>query len=520
MVASLALSITARAPILAVEIVRVAAEFQVNTFTIGAQSLPDIAIDGDGDVVVVWTGNEQDGALTGVFGRRFNSSGSPLAGEFQVNVRTADFQSYGVAAANASGAFVVVWESEGQDGSGRGLFGRRFDTAGSPVAGEFQVNSYTSGYQGTPAVGIAADGDFVVAWNSAGQDGDVDGVFARRFSSTGVADGSEFQVNVHTESDQRLPALAMRSDGGFILVWHGYQQDGAGFGVFGRRFDADATPLAVEFQVSLTTVNFAFYAAIATDAQDDFVVVWETFVQDGDNRGVFGRRFASSGAGLGGEFQVNSFTPSAQRRPAIALEPDGDFVVVWSSLMQEGAHEGVFGQIFDSAGNRQGAEFHVNTFTASNQQDPRVVTDDGRFVVVWQSFLQDGQLYGVFAQRFADASALDVDLDGQVEALTDGLLILRRMFGFTDATLVTGAVDLANCQRCGAPAIAAYIDSISSQLDIDGDTEVEPLTDGLLVLRWMFGFTGATLITGAVDLGNCTRCTAPLIETYLQGLAG
>ena len=54
--------------------------------------------------------------------------------------------------------------------------------------------------------------------------------------------------------------------------------------------------------------------------------------------------------------------------------------------------------------------------------------------------------------------------------------------------------------------------------DVDGDGAVEPLTDGVLLLRHTFGFTGATLIGGAVDLANCTRCTAPGIEAFIEAL--
>jgi hypothetical protein len=45
---------------------------------------------------------------------------------------------------------------------------------------------------------------------------------------------------------------------------------------------------------------------------------------------------------------------------------------------------------------------------------------------------------------------------------------------------------------------------------------VTPLTDGLLVLRYLFGFTGAALTSGAVDTANCTRCDAAAIGTYLS----
>ena len=116
-------------------------------------------------------------------------------------------------------------------------------------------------------------------------------------------------------------------------------------------------------------------------------------------------------------------------------------------------------------------------------------------------------------------AAIDIDGDEQVDALTDALLLLRYMFGFRDAVLTTNAVDLMNCTRCSADDIEAYIESILTALDIDLDGEVGPLTDGLLILRYVFGFRGSVLTANAVDLMNCTRCTAAQIEPYIESLA-
>ena len=55
------------------------------------------------------------------------------------------------------------------------------------------------------------------------------------------------------------------------------------------------------------------------------------------------------------------------------------------------------------------------------------------------------------------------------------------------------------------------------QLDGDGDGSLEPLTDGVLLLRYLFGFTGPVLVDGAVG-ANCTRCDGPAVQTYLSGL--
>ena len=71
-----------------------------------------------------------------------------------------------------------------------------------------------------------ADGDFVVAWQSAGQDGCSYGVYAQRFNAAGVAQGSEFQVNTYTTDNQAASSVAMDADGDFVVAWTSYGQDG------------------------------------------------------------------------------------------------------------------------------------------------------------------------------------------------------------------------------------------------------------------------------------------------------
>src|SRR5580765_4437576 len=68
-------------------------------------------------------------------------------------------------AASPAGDYVVVWQSRAQDGDGWGIFGQRFDSAGTPLGAEFQVNSYTTGDQRYPRVAMDTAGDFVVVWS-------------------------------------------------------------------------------------------------------------------------------------------------------------------------------------------------------------------------------------------------------------------------------------------------------------------------------------------------------------------
>jgi hypothetical protein len=162
-------------------------------------------------------------------------------------------------------------------------------------------------------------------------------------------------------------------------------------------------------------------------------------------------------------------------------------------------------------------EFQVNTYVTGQQDYPSVaVAANGNFVVAWQSNNQDHSNYGVFAQRFDTTIALDIDGDGSIQPLTDGLLMLRFFFGFTGSTLTSGAVG-GGCTRCDASTIGPYLTGLGLALDIDGNTSKDPLTDGLLALRYVFGFTGATLTNGAVGNG-CSRCDAPSIAAYLSVL--
>jgi hypothetical protein len=411
-------------------------------------------MDADGDFVVVW--QDDDSSAFGVFAKRFASSGSVLAAEFQVNAYTDSHQRYPRVAMTPGGSFVVVWESLGQDGSNHGVFGALFDNAGTQVSAEFQVNVVSGNDQRYPAVATGADGSFVVAWHSQNQDGNAQGTFAARFDAGGMRLATEFQVNAYTANNQNFPDLAVDAEGRFVVVWQSINQDGDNAGTFARRFDSSGGGLAGEFQVNQYTTQAQSNGRVAVDADGDFTIAWQS-PQDGGVNGVFARRWSDDGVALGPEFQANTYTFAIQNRPVVAVDGAGGFVIAWIDFTQDGSLSGVFARRFDSTGNAETPEFQVNTYTVLYQQNPSLATsNEGGFVVVWQSAPQDGDAEGVFGQLFRRLSVYDIDGNGVTDALTDGLLMLRYFFGFRGATLVGGAVG-AGCTRCAAPAIEAFI---------------------------------------------------------------
>ena len=114
------------------------------------------------------------------------------------------------------------------------------------VGPEFQVNTYTTSAQAGPSVSHGSDGSFVVVWQSYGQDGSGAAVEGQRYDSTGTPSGDEFQVNSYTTNSQYNPSVSHGSDGFFVVVWESYEQDGSGSAVEGQRFCSDSSAVCAE----------------------------------------------------------------------------------------------------------------------------------------------------------------------------------------------------------------------------------------------------------------------------------
>jgi len=231
--------------------------------------------------------------------------------------------------------------------------------------------------------------------------------------------GTEFQANTYTTANQYQPQVCSGADGSFVVVWSSYSnQDGYGWGVFAQRYASGGARLGTEFQVNTYTPSTQNEPQVCCDAAGDFVVVWASREEAGQV-GIFGQRFASTGTFLGTEFQVNSYTTNAQVAPALCCDAAGDFVVTWTNIGQ-GAID-ILGRRFASDGAQRGTEFQVNTYSPNEQEAYSAVCCDapGDFVVAWQSLVGQKDSYSIFAQRFAsDGNARGSEF--QVNTYTTG----------------------------------------------------------------------------------------------------
>jgi hypothetical protein len=309
----------------------------------------------------------------------------PMGPEFRVNTYTTGTQRRPAASTWGDG-FVVAWESDGQDGDQEGIFAQEHNWTGTPIGPEFRANTYTTSSQHGVSV-EAGQTNLVFVWQSEGQDGDLGGVFAQRWS--GGPTGGEFRVNSYTTSSQGAPAVGVDGAGNFVVVWASLGQDGSDSGIFGQRYASSGAPLGGEFQVNTYTAGFQGHPSVALDNDTDtFVVAWEGQGASDQPFGIYAQQYFGNGTPIGGELRVNSYTTGDQRYPRVNAG-NGGFLVVWESDGQDGSGSGVFTY----------GDFRVNTYTTGSQNRPALWSRwFGNNVWVWQSDDNQDPQGGVFGQ--------------------------------------------------------------------------------------------------------------------------
>jgi hypothetical protein len=163
--------------------------FVINTRRISSITRPSVAMSAEGAFVVTWDGDPDRAGQDDIHARLFDPNGLPLDWQSFVNATLDGPQCYPQVAMNDSGEFVIVWEIQlDPDVTEREIFGQRFDSLGEPIGDEFLINTYTEGDQRYPSVAMDEAGRFVTAWQSEGQDGSGYGIFAEAGRITGSAD--------------------------------------------------------------------------------------------------------------------------------------------------------------------------------------------------------------------------------------------------------------------------------------------------------------------------------------------
>jgi len=391
----------------------------------GDQMFPDVAITPAGGFVV-WQDNVTDGSGWGVSAERLNSTDNGTLSSFRVNVQGTNNQTSPKVALLKNGGAAFVWQS-GRSGQ-QHIFGRFLTPTNTWLTStDLVVSTFTNTFQITPALAVLNDSNVVVVWasyNQAGTNSLLD-VYGKILSPTGQVISNAFLINQFATYNQRTPAVAALAGGGFAVAWVSEQErlvapnlgSNAALAtasadltptvdVYARLFRSNGVAVTGEFLVNSNTAACA-NPALAAATDGSFMVAWSQHDPLITSNGwdIFARPVSSTGVG-GAVVEVNSYTYGDQYAPKISAI-GVDYLVVFTSLAQDGSREGVFGQFVHNNGALIGGEFRVNTTWMGQQMQPAVTSDGAAwFQVVWTTYAGTATGFDLYSQRYANVAAI------------------------------------------------------------------------------------------------------------------
>jgi hypothetical protein len=418
-------------------------EYDVAGPIAGDQITPALDFNSQGGYLV-WSDNATSSGGSRIGARRLNQNLSGTFEVFQVNSTAAGLHDRPKVSMLADGGAVFVWQ--GGDLGKPSIYARFMSASGAFLGDDVLVNTHTGSEKEWPSVVCLKDGSVVIVWESASQDDaansdvslrDLRGVYARRFSATGVALTGEILVNQTVSRSQRNPSVTSLPDGGFAVAWISERlvgvrpnnpesaatSEGANSvmynftaDVLARVFSPEGQPVTGEFTVNVTGESAG---APQISAANGFInAVWMQKRASSDSYDIVTRRFTSAGALLNSPVQLNQYSYGDQAFPQIANIGD-DSIAVWISLNQDGNGREVYGRLIDSDGALPADEFRVNTAIQKDQKTPVIGSDsEGRFLVVWSSYYAGRGGFDLFAQRYSGGVTLPAPESPYLSALS------------------------------------------------------------------------------------------------------
>jgi hypothetical protein len=279
------------------------------------------------------------------------------------------------------------------------VYGRLFNASGSPAGDRFRVHANTSGFQNGVHTLVRAS-DVVVAWSSSRNpvfptNGVADGVFARTFDFLGNATSGELRVSpVGTRSG--APSIAGTKTK-FAVAFEG--SDGDGRGIFVQPYTAAVAPIGSVVRANTDTVRDQRRPAIAADAAGNYMVVWQSQVPDAKHTRVYAQQLGSAGNLIGGQISVSLGTDKYEVAPSVAAGASS-FLVVWLGY-GDTFPTGIQASSINRVTGAVGTAFQVNQLSlGANTQSFVAGNGAGNFLTPWEGFV--GNDLGISGRRIAE----------------------------------------------------------------------------------------------------------------------
>ena len=335
-----------------------------NTHADGRGNQQSVAMNAEGDTVIVWSEDGTDGSGWGVFAQRYDENGDAIGSLIAVNDTTAGNQQWASVAIDEDGEFVIVWTDRLQ----QTVNYKQYFADGTEKGGEQAVNvPAVSGAAIDANIGMNSAGDFVITWVAEGT-GDGKEIYASLFDSDGALVRDNFLVNTTVSGDQLSPSVDINDAGNFVISWH--DDDG----VYAQRFSSDGSANGGEIDVAqnfniVVVVKTNSFSSVAIQEDNSFAIATTATINGGD--GLELRLYDSDGAHVGTE-GVNQSTSGTQKEASIQVDSDGNYLVTWEGVGSQAGQEDSYGayfRLFEADGDALNDETLINFVNTAGSQN-------------------------------------------------------------------------------------------------------------------------------------------------------
>jgi len=386
--------------------------FLVNNDTVNANQLDSkISADDNGNFMIIWK-DQRFGFNGEIFAQSFLDDGTPVGDNFKVNDDKGSANQIGPSiAVDGSDNFIVAWVDSRNFYTD--IFFQRFSSDGTTLGGNVIINDDTARYTMYNGPSVSADdaGNFVVAWDDYRYEywGEI---YAQRFSSDGIALGSNFKVNNLSYPVVYGATVVCKKNGDFIVVWgdsrdeskdtlhwrHQHENNFSEPDIWFQQYLSDGTTMGINVKVNDDAGNTdQTNPSIAIDTSGNFIIIWQ------DNRNgnwdIYAQRYLCDGTPLDSNIMlVDTVVITYARRPSISSDENGNFIIAWND--NRNGNYDIWARRYLSDCSPLGNIFQVNDDSGTaNQFTPCVSADgDGKFIITWND-MRNGN-HDVYAQRY------------------------------------------------------------------------------------------------------------------------
>ena len=372
---------------------------------VAGQWYPSIAMDGSGNFVIVWM--EDRTYNNDIYYQRYNESGAAQGVNTKANddAGTADQWNPSIAM-DGSGNFVIVW-SDGRNGN-YDIYYQSYDTIGAAQGVNTKVNNDAgTAWQSYPSIAVDSSRNFVIVWvdyRNGNNNDDNSDIYYQRYNSSGIAQGVNTKANDDAGAgEQGNPSIEMDSSGNFVIVWDDYRNGNSD--IFYQCYNASGAAQGVNTKANDDAGTAGQYSpSIALDSSGNFVIVWADYRNSNNdsNFDIYYQRYNSIGIAQGVNTKANDDAGTEwQGSPSIAMDGSGNFVIVWEDERNGGyTNSDIYYQRYNSSGIAQGVNTKANADAGTaDQGSPSIAMDiSGNFVIVWYDYRNVG--FDIYYQRY------------------------------------------------------------------------------------------------------------------------